>query len=54
MYLVADSLDGTQREATNFHPENVPIGTVACTLIVCFGLGAEIQFTSVSEEIREV
>ncbi|XP_056090896.1 extracellular matrix protein 1 [Rhinichthys klamathensis goyatoka] len=24
--MVADSLDVTQREATNFHPENVPIG----------------------------
>ncbi len=36
----------TQREVTNFHPENIPIGTVACYNVFLF----EIQCVLTSEQ----
>ncbi len=44
--LAARSSEMTQREVTNFHPENIPIGTVPCYNVffffdsVCFDIGA--------------
>ncbi len=44
--LAAGASEMTQREVTNFHPENIPIGTVACYNVFLF----KIQCVLTSEQ----